>query len=102
MKNDQKTAGANFEAKWMAADRSSKTMSGRTEYNRMQQEAVAEMITPMGTASITGKMTYGNHDEGVYRGTITSVIGSNTYRTDCEFNKQDRSVETKIYYSAGT
>ncbi len=101
VKNDQKAAGASFETKWMAADRSSKTLSARTEFNRIQNEAVAEIISPMGTASVTGRMTYGNHDEGVYRGTITTLIGSDSYRTDLEFNKQDHSIETKIYYAAG-
>jgi hypothetical protein len=100
MKNDQKSAGGSVEYKWMTSDRTTQTLSARTDFNKIQNEIIAEIATPMGTSSVNGRLTYGDHDNGVYRTTITMVMGANSYRSECEFNRQERSVDAKIYYTA--
>lgn len=99
MKNDQKSAGGSIEYKWMTSDRTTQTLSARTDFNKIQNEMIAEIATPMGTSSVNGRLTYVDHDSGMYRTTITMVMGANSYRGKCEFNRQERSIDAKIYYT---
>jgi hypothetical protein len=84
----------------MTSDHTTQTLSARTDFNKIQNEMIAEIATPMGTSIVNGRLTYVDHDSGMYHTTITMVMGANSYRGKCEFNRQERSVDTKMYYTA--
>ena len=101
VKNSQKLVGGNMEYKWMAYDRSTKTFNLRAEHDKLQSETTIEIANPITTCSISGRQVYANHDEGKYRYVITSTCGSNTYRTEAELNRVERSIEVKFVGATG-